>query len=88
MIVEEDLEEVGKISHYFTKIGVAIIDLKATLKVGDEICVKGSTTDFSQKVSSMQIEHENVDEAEAGKSIGLKLDNKAREGDVVYKVLE
>jgi len=88
MILEEDLEEVGKISHYFTKIGVAIIDLKTTLKVGDKICVKGSTTDFSQKVLSMQIEHKDVDKAEAGKSIGLKLDNRAREGDVVYKVLE
>lgn len=86
--MEEDLEEVGKVSHYFTKIGVAIIDLKTTLKVGDEIRVKGPTTDFSQKVSSMQIEHKNVDEADAGKSIGLKMDNKAREGDTVYKVLE
>jgi len=88
MIVEEDLEEIGRISHYFTKIGVAIIDLKTTLKVGDKICVKGSTTDFNQVVSSMQIEHKNVDKAEAGKSIGLKLDNRAREGDIVYKVLE
>ena len=86
--MEEDLEEIGRISHYFTKIGVAIIDLKTTLKVGDKICVKGSTTDFNQVVSSMQIEHKNVDKAEAGKSIGLKLDSKAREGDLVYKVLE
>ena len=86
--MEEDLEEIGRISHYFTKIGVAIIDLKTTLKVGDKICVKGSTTDFNQVVSSMQIEHKNVDKAEAGKSIGLKLDNRAREGDIVYKVLE
>ena len=86
--VEEDLKELGKISHYFTKIGVAIIELSATIKVGDNIRVKGATTDFGQKITSMQIEHKNVEKAEKGQSIGLKLDSKVREGDVVYKVIE
>ena len=83
---ERTLKEIGKISHYFTKIGVAVIELSGPLAVGDKILFQGSTTDFEQTVSSMQIEHKNIAKAQAGQSIGLKVANRVREGDVVYKV--
>lgn len=79
-------KEIGKITHYFSKIGVGIIELKDTLKAGETIHIKGATTDFEQKVESMQIEHEDTKEAKKGDVIGLKIDQKVREGDVVYKV--
>jgi translation elongation factor EF-1alpha len=87
MLREEKLEEIGKVAHYFTKIEVAVIDLTAPLSVGDRITIKGATTDFEQTVDSMQIEHENVETAKAGDSIGLRVDNRVREGDVVYKIV-
>ena len=87
MLREEKLEEIGKISHYFSKIEVAIVDLTAPLSVGDRITMKGVTTDFEQTVESMQIEHENVKTAKAGDSIGLKVKERVREGDIVYKII-
>jgi len=87
MLREERLEEVGKISHYFTKIEVAVIDLTAPLSVGDRITIKGATTDFEQTVESMEIEHENVETAKAGDSIGLKIRERVRESDIVYKIV-
>ena len=87
MLREERLEEVGKISHYFAKIEVAVIDLTAPLSVGDSITIKGATTDFEQTVDSMQIEHENVKTAKAGDSIGLKVKERVRESDIVYKIV-
>tara|TARA_Y100000310_G_scaffold203351_1_gene203587 strand:- start:22081 stop:22389 length:309 start_codon:yes stop_codon:yes gene_type:complete len=83
---EELGKEVGKISHYFTNLGVGIIELKGTLKVGDKIRIKGATTDFEQKVDSMQIEHDKVEEAKKGKSVGLKVKDQVRQNDVVYKL--
>ncbi|UCC91749.1 MAG: translation elongation factor-like protein [Candidatus Aenigmatarchaeota archaeon] len=82
----EEKKLVGKITHYFTNIGVAVIELEDTLKVGDEISVEGATTNFTQKIESMQIEHKNVDEAKKGDSIGLKVVDRVREGDQVFKV--
>jgi len=86
-LAEERLEQIGKIRHYYSKIGVAVIDLTAKLTVGETVRVKGMTTDFRQKVDSMQIEHANVQSAGAGQSIGLKVADKVREGDLVYKIL-
>ena len=83
---EGELQEVGKVTHFFSKISVAVVDLTATLSVGDRIRVRGPTTDFEQTVESMQIEHENVKTAKAGQSIGLKVKDRVREKDVVYKV--
>ena len=83
---EEELgKEIGKVTHFFGKISVAVVELSGTLKVGDEIRIKGHATDFTEKVDSMQIEHENVKEAKKGQSIGLKVADKVREGDTVYK---
>ncbi len=84
---EDEYIEIGKITHFFSKIGVAVIELKKPLKVGDTIALKGPTTDFEQRVDSMQIEHENVKEAKAGQSIGLKVAERVRETDAVYKKL-
>jgi len=84
---EQELKEVGRVSHFFTKISVAVIELTSTLSVGDRILVKGPTTNFEQTVDSMQIEHENVKAAKAGQSIGLKVDERVRENDTVYKIL-
>ena len=83
---ERELVEVGRVSHYFTRINVAVVELKAPLAVGDRILIKGSTTDLEQVVESMQIEHENVQRAEAGQSIGLKVNDRVRENDTVYKI--
>jgi len=84
---EENVVEVGHVTHFFTKINVAVVELSATLAVGDTILIKGPTTDFEQVVESMQIEHENIERAEAGQSIGLKTEQRVREEDIVYKKL-
>jgi len=84
---EENVVEVGHVTHFFTKISVAVVELSATLAVGDTILVKGPSTDFEQVVGSMQIEHENIERAEAGQSIGLKTEQRVREEDIVYKKL-
>jgi len=81
-------EEIGKVASYFSKIGVAAIDItKGTLKVGDKIHIKGHTTDFEQDVDSIQIEHQSMPEAKPGDSIGIKVKDRVRDHDVVYKVL-
>ena len=78
--------QVGKVSHYFAKIEVAVIEVTdGSIKVGDEIHIKGHTSDFKQKVHSMQIEHEKVQMAEPGQSIGLKVSEPVRAHDIVYK---
>ena len=84
---EENVVEVGRITHFFSKISVAVIELTAPLAVGDTIAIKGPTTDFEQVVDSMQIEHQNVPRAETGQSIGLKVAERVRETDIVYKKL-
>lgn len=84
---EENIVKIGRITHFFTKISVAVIELTAPLSVGDTIVVKGPTTDFEQVVDSMQIEHQNVQSAKAGQSIGLKVVQRVRENDTVYKKL-
>jgi translation elongation factor EF-1alpha len=85
--LSEEIVEVGKITHFFSKISVAVIELKAPLSVGDTIVVKGPNTDFEQVVDSMQIEHENIQRAEKGQSIGLRVAQRVRETDTVYKKL-
>jgi putative protease len=81
----EELREVGKVSHFFSKINVAVIEVKDTISVGDQIFIKGPTTDIQQSVDSMEIEHEKIDEATAGHSVGMKVNGRVRENDVVYK---
>jgi putative protease len=81
-------KQVGRVTHYFNKIDVAIVELEDGLKVGDTVHFKGSSTDFQQEVESIQIEHEQVQEATKGQAVGLKVKEHAREHDIVYKVEE
>jgi len=80
-------KEVGKITHYFGHLGVGIIELSDTLKVGDSIHVKGHSEDFTQAIDSMQIEHASVTEAKAGDAVGIKVAQKVHPHDKVYKVI-
>ena len=82
---EEEVVKIGRVTHFFSKISVAVIELTTPLSIGDTIVFKGPNTDFEQVVDSMQIEHENVEEAEAGQSVGLKVTQRVRETDAVYK---
>jgi translation elongation factor EF-1alpha len=81
-------ERIGRISNYYNKLGVATIFLENELAVGDTIHIKGHTTDFTQNLESMQIEHKNVEYAKEGDCIGIKIKEHAREHDIVYKVVE
>ena len=78
-------EQIGKVIHYYDKIGVAVVRLEGALKTGDTIHVKGKTSDFEQAVESMQLNHENAGSAKKGEEVAVKLNEKAKEGDVVYK---
>ncbi len=80
--------EIGRIAHYFNKIGVAAIELSGELNVGDRIHVKGHTSDWTQDIASMQIEHDSVEKAGPGDSVGIKVEGHAHEHDVVYKVTD
>lgn len=79
--------EIGRVHDYFAHVGVAGIELTAPVKVGDRIHVKGHTTDMELIVESLQIEHESVEEAQAGDKIGLKVADRVRDGDHVYRVV-
>ena len=78
--------EAGKVTHYYTKLGVGVVKLSGALKVGDKIRIKGATTDFEQIVESMQIEKDKIKEGKAGQSVGLEVKEHVRAKDVVYKV--
>jgi translation elongation factor EF-1alpha len=77
---------VGTVSDFFAHVVVAGIDMTGTLKVGDKIHIKGHTTDIEMDLDSMQIDNENVKQAKKGQSVGIKVPEKVRPGDVVYKV--
>jgi len=81
-------QEIGKVSDFFARPVVAAIELTAPLKVGDKIHFKGHTTDLEVVVESMQIENQNVQEANAGDSIGVKVPDRVRKTDIVYKVTD
>ncbi len=79
--------KVGKVTHYFDKIGVAVLELVDSLAVGDTIRIaKGSGEDFTMTVQSMQVEHEQIQEAKKGDTVGLKVDQPVKDGDEVYRV--
>ncbi len=81
--------EVGVVQDYFAKIGVAALGIAAHgIKVGDEVHFKGHTTDFSQIIDSLQIEHAQVNEAGAGVSVGTRVKDRVRAGDKIFKVVE
>ena len=83
----EEKKLIGKITHYFGKIGVAVVELEDEVNVGDEISIEGAVTNIRQTIESMQIEHKNIETAKAGESIGLKVVDKVREGDQVFRIV-
>lgn len=76
--------KVGNITHYYDKIGVAVVDVLASMSVGDKIKITGST-EFEQEVGSMQIEHKNVKKVKKGDQIGMKTDQPVKEKDEIFK---
>jgi translation initiation factor IF-2 len=82
-------QKVGVVTHYFGKIGVAVLEITdGELRIGDRIHVKGHTSDISQTVDSMEVEHESVEVARKGDEVALKTADYVREHDAVYKVVE
>ena len=77
-------QKIGKITHFFNKIGVAVLELEGKLKAGDTIVISGRGQEFEQAVDSMQVEHEQVTEAKKGDAVGLKVGQPVKEGDEVY----
>jgi putative protease len=75
---------IGQITHYYGKIGVAIVKFNREVKVGETVHFKGPRTDFSQKIDSMQYQHENIESAKKGQEVGIKVEQRVREGDEVF----
>jgi len=86
MANETEGKLIGKVTHYFGKINVAIIELTDDLKIGDEIRIVGGETDFSQKIESMEVDRKKIDKAKPGDSVGLKVEERVRDGYKVYKL--
>mgnify|MGYP001082690616 CR=1 FL=1 len=87
MVEGEEKKLVGKISHYYGKIGVAVVEVEDEIDVGDTISIEGAVTNFRQTVDSMEIEHKQIKKAKKGDSIGLRVAEKVRENDNVYKII-
>lgn len=79
-------EEIGQVKHFYSKISVAIIQLSAPLRVGEKVTIVGPKTEFTQEIGSMQVEHENITTADSGDLVGLKVTEKVRDGDRVFRV--
>jgi putative protease len=83
---EGSLRQIGKITHFFDKINVAVIELDSPVKVGDIIRIRGSTTDLEQPIKEMQVEHKKIERAGKGEAIGMKVKDKVRVNDKVYLI--
>jgi len=77
---------IGKITHYFGGINVGIVKFNKTVNVGEKIKFKGATTDFEQTIESMQYDHQDIKSAKKNQEVGIKIDQKVREGDEVFPV--
>jgi len=87
MATEAEEKLIGRVTHYFSHLSVCAIELTdGELKVGDTIHISGKNTDFTQTVGSMQIEHQNINQAEKGKVVGVKVKEKVRKHDQVFEV--
>ncbi len=75
---------IGVVTHYFGGIDVAIVKFNTTVKVGETIHFKGATTDFTEKIKSMQYDHQSIESAKQGQEVGIKIGDKVREGDEVF----
>ncbi|MCK5547480.1 MAG: translation elongation factor-like protein [Thermoplasmata archaeon] len=83
-----EMVKIGKIAHFFTNIDVAVIELSDELAVGDEIAIRGETSNFNQVVDSMEIDRVKIEKAGQGQSIGLKVKERVRKNDDVFKVVK
>ncbi|HBY93253.1 MAG: hypothetical protein M5U01_42610 [Ardenticatenaceae bacterium] len=81
-------KRVGQVSHYYNRLGVAVLDLIEGLKVGDEVHIHGRSRDLTQRIESMEIDHHKVQEVGPGANVALKVVGRVKKGDTVYKVLE
>jgi len=81
-------KEIGKVIHYFDKLGVAVVKLAGSISVGDAIKVKKGGDEFTDIVESMQVEHEPVTSAQAGQEVAIKISQKTKEGAAIFKVEE
>jgi putative protease len=77
---------IGKITHFFPKIGVAVLELTAPLKVGEKIEISGKSEPLEMVVESMQVEHKNIASAKKGDSVGMKVPKPVKDGDSVFKI--
>jgi len=75
---------IGAVTHFFGAIDVVIVKFNKSVKVGETIRFKGATTDFSEKIKSMQYNHKSIESAKKGQEVGIKVGDKAREGDEVF----
>lgn len=78
-------KQVGRVTHYFNRVSVAAIELTSPVAIGDTIVIRGATTELEQPIGSMQFEKQDIEKAEAGQAVGIKVKEKTRRGDVVYK---
>ena len=81
-------KQIGRVTHYYNHIGVAVLDLQEGIKVGDMIHIAGHTTDFEQRVNSLEVDHRKVQSAGAGAEVALKVADRVRRGDKVYLLVE
>lgn len=79
-------KKIGEVTHYYTGLQVAIVKLSGSLQVGQTVNFKGATTDFEQEVTDMEFDHEKLEEVEKGKEVGIKVEERVREGDEVLLV--
>ena len=84
--MEPQYEKVGRITHFYSKASVAVVELSAPLNKGDKITIRGSTTNIEQTVDSMETEHKQIPTAQAGQSVGMKVADRVRENDIVYRI--
>ena len=84
----EEAKQIGEITHYFSHLGVGIFKFNRAVKVGEKIHIKGATSDCIQAISSMQYDHKDIGVTKKGQEVGIKIDEKVREGDKVYEALE
>jgi hypothetical protein len=80
--------QIGKVTHYFDRLGVAVLDLDSELDCGDSIHILGRITDFTQSVASMEVEHQKIQSASIGLEVALKVESEVRKGDTIFKIVE
>ena len=86
-MAEPSMEEVGRVAGFFAQPSVAMVELTAPLRLGETVYIKGHTTDFQQTVESMQVNRQPVQEGQVGQSVGLKVSQRCRKHDMVYKLI-